>query len=289
MAEAKAVQDKPEVDIEFIYTVEEEMFPVIRSEILKGLTKDKGLLQSPAKPDIGESKKYRHKQGIECLICKRHLNVDQQSDADISQKAHEDIQTMLHNEDILDSPPSNTAIVSMAVNKFNRELLKTTCQIMGCKPIHGHLIAEDMFEEVNSFVTAHSVNLQKSAKLSIISLKKATFLQILTRILHKYEYCKPQSISDFQNATQLVDHRCNLLILLGGSSGTGKSTLASLIASRLGISTVLSTDTIRHIMRNFVSREENPILFCSTYEAGKYVLLLILSALGAARPQKATH
>lgn len=114
-------------------------------------------------------------------------------------------------------------------------------------------------------------------------------MQILTRILHKYEYCKPQSISDFQNATQLVDHRCNLLILLGGSSGTGKSTLASLIASRLGISTVLSTDTIRHIMRNFVSREENPILFCSTYEAGKYVLLLILSALGAARPQKATH
>jgi len=41
---------------------------------------------------------------------------------------------------------------------------------------------------------------------------------------------------------------------LGGCSGTGKSTVASLLAARLGISTVLSTDSIRHIMRNFMSK-----------------------------------
>ena len=47
--------------------------------------------------------------------------------------------------------------------------------------------------------------------------------------------------------------------------------MASLVGSRLGISTVLSTDSIRHIMRNFMNREENPILFCSTYETAKFV------------------
>lgn len=61
------------------------------------------------------------------------------------------------------------------------------------------------------------------------------------------------------------------MILLAGTSGTGKSTLASLLGSRLGISTVLSTDTIRHIMRNFVSKDDNAILFASTYETANFV------------------
>jgi 2-phosphoglycerate kinase len=59
-----------------------------------------------------------------------------------------------------------------------------------------------------------------------------------------------------------------MIVLLGGTSGTGKSTVSSLLASRFGISTVLSTDSIRHILRNFMSTEESPVLFASTYEAG---------------------
>jgi 2-phosphoglycerate kinase len=62
-----------------------------------------------------------------------------------------------------------------------------------------------------------------------------------------------------------------LVILLGGTSGTGKSTVSSLLASRLGISTVLSTDTIRHILRNFLSKSTHGVLFASTYEAWKQV------------------
>jgi 2-phosphoglycerate kinase len=67
------------------------------------------------------------------------------------------------------------------------------------------------------------------------------------------------------------------LVLLAGTSGTGKSTLASLLGSRLGISTVLSTDTIRHVMRNFVSKEENPVLFASTYETAAFVTVTLLN------------
>jgi len=59
--------------------------------------------------------------------------------------------------------------------------------------------------------------------------------------------------------------------LLAGTSGTGKSSLALLIAKKMGITTVFSTDTIRHIMRNSTTPEENPILFASTYEAGKFI------------------
>ena len=68
-----------------------------------------------------------------------------------------------------------------------------------------------------------------------------------------------------------MQSKINVIVLLAGTSGTGKSTLASLLGTRLGISTVLSTDSVRHVMRNFLKEKENPTLFCSTYEAGNMV------------------
>ena len=70
-----------------------------------------------------------------------------------------------------------------------------------------------------------------------------------------------------------MQSKINVIVLLAGTSGTGKSTLASLLGTRLGISTVLSTDSVRHVMRNFLKEAENPTLFCSTYEAGNTVSL----------------
>ncbi len=37
-------------------------------------------------------------------------------------------------------------------------------------------------------------------------------------------------------------------------------------ASRLGIATVVSTDSIRHFLRGFHSREDFPLIWASTYE-----------------------
>ena len=59
-----------------------------------------------------------------------------------------------------------------------------------------------------------------------------------------------------------------MIVLLAGTSGTGKSTLAALLAARLGITTLLSTDSIRHMLRSFHSREEAPLLYASTYQVG---------------------
>lgn len=66
-----------------------------------------------------------------------------------------------------------------------------------------------------------------------------------------------------------------IIIILGGTSGTGKSTLSSIIAEQLNIKNVISTDHIRHIMRNFISQQEQPVLFASTYDAWKSVNKLI--------------
>ena len=58
-----------------------------------------------------------------------------------------------------------------------------------------------------------------------------------------------------------------VIILLGGATGVGKTSLALEVAHRLGIGRVLSTDSIRQIMRIMLSRELVPALHASSYDA----------------------
>jgi 2-phosphoglycerate kinase len=59
-----------------------------------------------------------------------------------------------------------------------------------------------------------------------------------------------------------------IVILVGGATGTGKSTVATEIAYRLGITRVTSTDFIRQTMRAFFSHEFMPAIHYSSFEAG---------------------
>jgi 2-phosphoglycerate kinase len=58
-----------------------------------------------------------------------------------------------------------------------------------------------------------------------------------------------------------------LLLLVGGTTGTGKSTIATEVAHRLGITRVTSTDFIRQTMRTFFSREFMPSVHYSSFDA----------------------
>jgi 2-phosphoglycerate kinase len=62
-----------------------------------------------------------------------------------------------------------------------------------------------------------------------------------------------------------------IIVLIGGSTGTGKSTVAAEVAHRLGITRVTSTDFIRQTMRAFFSREFMPTIHYSSFEAGEGV------------------
>ncbi len=58
-------------------------------------------------------------------------------------------------------------------------------------------------------------------------------------------------------------------VLLGSATGTGKSTVATELAYRLGITRVTSTDFIRQTMRAFFSRDFMPSIHYSSFEAGE--------------------
>jgi 2-phosphoglycerate kinase len=60
-----------------------------------------------------------------------------------------------------------------------------------------------------------------------------------------------------------------ILVLVGGATGTGKSTVATEVAHRLGITRVTSTDFIRQTMRAFFSPEFMPSVHYSSFEAGE--------------------
>jgi 2-phosphoglycerate kinase len=57
------------------------------------------------------------------------------------------------------------------------------------------------------------------------------------------------------------------IVLVGGATGTGKSTVATEAAWRLGITRVTSTDFVRQTMRAFFSEEFMPSIHYSSFEA----------------------
>ncbi|MDN5320863.1 MAG: 2-phosphoglycerate kinase [Thermococcaceae archaeon] len=60
-----------------------------------------------------------------------------------------------------------------------------------------------------------------------------------------------------------------MIILLGGATGVGKSTLATELAFRLGIRTILGTDTVREVMRKIISKDLLPSIHTSSFLAWK--------------------
>jgi len=57
-----------------------------------------------------------------------------------------------------------------------------------------------------------------------------------------------------------------ILIALSGAPGVGKSTIATRLAVRLGITRVVTTDTVREVLRGVVSETVLPELHVSSYE-----------------------
>ena len=60
-----------------------------------------------------------------------------------------------------------------------------------------------------------------------------------------------------------------VILLVGGATGTGKSTVATEVAYRLGITRVTSTDFVRQTMRAFFSQDFMPSIHFSSFEAGE--------------------
>jgi 2-phosphoglycerate kinase len=134
---------------------------------------------------------------------------------------------------------------------FSKGLMARALVVTGLDPERAYLIAHradrDLVER-----GAHSLDLDRLAELAagvIGDDDAATTVGRLKRL----------------DALQRLEEP--LLLLVGGATGTGKSTLATEAAHRLGITRVTSTDFIRQTMRAFFSEEFMPSVHYSSFEA----------------------
>ncbi|KAL1109179.1 hypothetical protein V6Z11_D03G160800 [Gossypium hirsutum] len=102
-----------------------------------------------------------------------------------------------------------------------------------------------------------------------VVVRRETFLDVVCEALAEYKYVGPNQRADLILASRIRERKESVTVLLCGTSGCGKSTLSALLGGRLGITTVISTDSIRHMMRSFADEKENPLLWASTYHAGE--------------------
>lgn len=78
-------------------------------------------------------------------------------------------------------------------------------------------------------------------------------------------------IQRFRQWQKLRRMETPLIVLIGGATGVGKSTLATELAHRLGITRVISTDMVRQTMRAFFAPELMPAIHTSSFDAAAAV------------------
>jgi 2-phosphoglycerate kinase len=76
-----------------------------------------------------------------------------------------------------------------------------------------------------------------------------------------------KAVRRLRRYSELAELDLPIIVLIGGATGTGKSTVATEAAYRLGITRVTSTDFIRQTMRAFFSKEFMPSIHYSSFEA----------------------
>ena len=135
---------------------------------------------------------------------------------------------------------------------FSKGILARSLMAAGLKPSIAYRIAWDIYE-----------NLKKE---NIKVIDKAELRRRVYYYLISKNY---DEVAKKYLLWRMVLGRRPIVILIGGASGVGTSTIAFEIASRLGISSVIGTDSIREVMRKVISRDLIPTLYESSYTAWK--------------------
>lgn len=138
---------------------------------------------------------------------------------------------------------------------YSKGLMASAIMATGLAPARAFNVAEVIEER-----------LEESESLSISQKElNALALDVLrTEVGDRYA----QSFAKWQMVQRLD---IPLVILLGGATGVGKSTIATMLASRLGITRVIPTDAVREVMRSMFTAELFPTLHTSSFDAARLV------------------
>ena len=134
---------------------------------------------------------------------------------------------------------------------FSKGLMARALVLTGIDPERSYLIARRAERDL--------------AERGAVSLDFDRLGQIAADVVGEDEAAK--TLRRLRQLDALQQLEAPLLLLVGGATGTGKSTIATEAARRLGIARVTSTDFIRQTMRAFFSEEFMPSVHYSSFEA----------------------
>ena len=134
---------------------------------------------------------------------------------------------------------------------FSKGLMARALVLTGIDPERSYLIARRAERDL--------------AERGAVSLDFDRLAEIAAEVVGDDEAAK--TLRRLRQLDALQQLEAPLLLLVGGATGTGKSTIATEAAHRLGITRVTSTDFIRQTMRAFFSEEFMPSVHYSSFEA----------------------
>jgi 2-phosphoglycerate kinase len=135
---------------------------------------------------------------------------------------------------------------------FSKGRMATTLFLAGFDPERSYVIAREVEREVTA------------GQADEITLDE---LHLLVEDVLAREEGEP-TVARYRAWQRVLHLERPLILLIGGGTGTGKSSLATEIAYRLGISRIVSTDAVRQVMRAFFAPALMPALHYSSFEAG---------------------
>ena len=140
---------------------------------------------------------------------------------------------------------------------FSKGILASSISVTGLDIVTAYKIALDIQEYLLS---------SKRYSISLGELRSCAFRFIKDEVNLEYaeKYLLWQSVGKLNKP---------IVVLIGGATGVGKSTIATILSNRLNITRIVSTDAIREVMRASVSDKLIRPLRGSSYNAYKNMIL----------------
>ncbi len=135
---------------------------------------------------------------------------------------------------------------------YSKGLMASQVMVTGLSPVRAYQVAEAIEDRLLEL---------GSPSVTSAALDELT-LEVLDEIAGE-RYAK-----NFARWREVEALDIPLVVLIGGTTGVGKSTIATQLAARLGIVRVVASDAVREVMRAMFSRELMPALHASSFEAG---------------------
>jgi len=136
---------------------------------------------------------------------------------------------------------------------YSKGLMASQVMVTGLSPVRAYQVAEAVEERLR--------------ELGVPSISSAQLGELALEVLE--EIAGERYARNFMRWREVEALDVPLVVLIGGATGVGKSTIATQLATRLGIVRVVATDAIREVMRALFSLELMPTLHSSSFTSSK--------------------